>query len=281
MTPEYFDIHAHTHFPAFKEDRDEVIKRALDNNTWLINIGTQKETSKEAVVLAHKYPKGVYASIGLHPIHTEKCHDDDMESEIDVCETEFDYDFYKKLAQDDKVVAIGECGLDFFHLEENTKAKQIEIFKKHIELSIEVNKPLMLHVRDAYQEVLDILKEYKKVNKDNLRGNVHFFAGNIEVAKEFLALGFSLSFTGVVTYPKSKKIGMADYEEIIKITPIDRLMSETDAPYVAPAPYRGKRNEPLYVKEVVAKIAEIKGITVEEVSKQLVDNAIKTFNIKD
>lgn len=290
MNPKYFDIHAHLHFSAFKDDRDALMARTLPD-TWVINIGSSKSTSEEAVVLSHKYSEGVYAAIGLHPIHTDESFVDENESESDLLETEFDYEFYKKLAQDSKVVAIGECGLDFFHLNENTKAKQIEIFKRHIDLSLDVDKPLMLHVRDAYEPVLEILKEYKKEFGDKLRGNVHFFAGSSEVAKEFLALGFTLSFTGVITYPKSKKLARMDgspggavhpdYEAIIRETPIGQIMAETDAPYVAPVPYRGKRNESLYVKEVVAKIAEIKGLSIEETSKILVQNAIKFFNIKD
>jgi TatD DNase family protein len=276
--PKYFDIHAHLHFSAYKDDRDALMARTLPD-TWVINIGSSKTTSEEAVALAHKYPEGVYAAVGLHPIHTDESFVDENESESDLLETEFDYEFYKKLALDPKVVAIGECGLDFFHLTENTKAKQIEIFKKHIDLSLDVNKPLMLHVRDAYEPVLEILKEYKKEFGDRLRGNVHFFAGSSDIAREFLKLGFTLSFTGVITYPKSNKPNMPDYETLIRETPIESIMAETDAPYVAPVPYRGKRNESLYVAEVVKKIAEIKGIDIDKISEMLVNNARRSFGV--
>jgi len=280
--PKYFDIHSHTQFPAYDGDREEVIKRALDAGVWMANVGTGKKTSEEAVNLARKYNEGVYAIIGLHPIHTEKSHDDENESNEneDIAETEFDYEFYKKLAEDPKVVAIGECGLDFFHLDEKTKEKQIEIFKKQIDLSLDVDKPLMFHIRDAYKDALCILKDYFLSDRARKpRGDVHFFAGDMETAKSFLELGFNLSFTGVITFPKSNKPEMIDYAEIIKKTPIEMIMAETDAPYVAPMPYRGKRNEPLYVKEVVSRISEIKGIPEEEASKIILENSLRFFGL--
>lgn len=279
--PHFFDIHSHLHFPAYAIDREEVIRRAIDNGVWMINVGTSKKTSQQAVALANNYEEGVYATIGLHPIHTDESHKDEDESSDDLTETEFDYEFYKKLALDKKVLAVGECGLDFFHLDKGTKERQIEIFKKHIELSLDVDKPLMLHIRDAYTEALEILKEYYEKSEGRLKGNVHFFAGDLKTANEFLALGFTLSFTGVVTYPKSKKPDMPDYEEIIKNAPIDMIMAETDAPYVAPMPFRGKRNESLYVREVVVKIAEIKGLSVEETVQTLTDNAFRVFGFSE
>lgn len=275
--PKFIDIHSHTQFPAYKEDREEVIKRALDNGVWMINVGTNKITSQDAVELAHKYPEGVYAAIGLHPIHTEESHHDVNEGEGYVPETDFDHEFYKKLALDPKVVAIGECGLDFFHLGEESKQKQIDVFKKHIELSVEIDKPLMIHVRDAYGEVLEILEGYKKKFGEKLKGNVHFFAGSLEVAKRFLDLGFTLSFTGVITYSKTKT--SPDYAEIIKMAPLNMIMAETDAPYVAPVPFRGKRNESLYVREIVKKIAEIKDLGQEDTALEIVKNSMRIFGL--
>ncbi|KKP74682.1 MAG: Hydrolase, TatD family [Parcubacteria group bacterium GW2011_GWC1_35_21] len=243
----YIDIHSHLNFKAFDENWQAVIKRALDNNTWMINVGTQVDTSKKAVEIAHQYKEGVYAIIGLHPIHTK----------------------------DPKVLAIGECGLDYFHMEAGSIEKQKKAFIEQIELANEINKPLMLHIRnnpkdkkiDAYVDVLEILKKYSKV-----KGNVHFFAGSIENAKDFLNYGFTLSFTGVITFTH-------DYDEIIKNTPLDMIMSETDSPYVAPVPYRGKRNEPSYVKEVVKKIALIKNLPEEEITKAIIANAKRVFRI--
>jgi TatD DNase family protein len=185
------------------------------------------------------------------------------------------------------VVAIGECGLDYFHIvdqksntkNQNHKAKiidiknkQKEVFKKHIELALELDKPLMIHCRDAYPDVLEILNSYFLIHNSKLRGDIHFFAGNWETAQKFLDLGFYLSFTGVITFTH-------DYDEVIKKMPLGRLMIETDAPYVAPAPYRGKRNEPLFVAEVAKKIAALRGLIYDEVAVATVANARNLFDI--
>jgi len=268
--PEYFDIHTHVHFEAFKEDAREVVKRALDNNVWMIQVGTQKDTSKDAVVFSESFEDGVYASVGLHPIHTQKSFHDTNElgaegKEFTSRGEAFDFDYYKKLALHPKVVAIGECGLDYYRLSEGTKEKQKEAFIEQINLANEVGKPLMLHIRNAYRDALEILKLEAKV-----KGNVHFFAGTWEEARMFLDLGFTISFTGVITFAR-------DYDETIKNAPLAMIMSETDAPYVTPIPFRGKRNEPLYVQEVVKKIAEIRGEDIEKVQEVLVKNAQRVF----
>jgi TatD DNase family protein len=286
--PDFIDIHSHVNFEAFKEDREAVIERTLASNTWMINVGTQKDTSQAAVDLAHKYEKGVYAIIGLHPIHTDKSHHDEKEigpghKDFTSHGEVFDKEFYLKLGADPKVVGIGECGLDYYRIggmndEEGImeiKKKQQDVFRQHIEVAMALDKPLMLHIRDAYKDTLDILTSYFLIHGSKLRGDVHFFAGNWEEAKAFLDFGFTLSFTGAITYPL--KPGGCDYAEIIRNTPLDMIMSETDCPYVAPIPYRGKRNEPLYVQEVVKKIAEIKGLPLEEVKKALVTNAKRVF----
>lgn len=278
MTLKYIDIHSHLHFPAYKDDREKVIKRALDEGVWVVNIGTNKKTSEEVISLSEKYEEGVYASVGLHPINTDAsfcC--DDADAEGGIVEDNFDYQFYKKLAKNPKVVAIGECGLDFFHLSEENRFKQIEVFEKQIELALEVNKPLMLHVRNAYEEVLKILNTKYKIQDSNLRGNVHFFAGDLETAKKFLNIGFSLSFTGVITYPKGKN--NPDYDEVIRYTPIDMIMAETDAPYVAPVPHRGQRNESFFVIEVIKRIAEIKKMPFEETARILFNNSKKFLSL--
>ena len=280
MTPKYIDIHSHVNFKIFDEDRDAVIERAFENDTWVINVGTQVDTSKKAIELAHKYENGIYAIIGLHPIHTDASFHDKQElgeegGEFTSRGEIFDKDIYRELLKDEKVVAIGECGLDYFHLNEESISKQKEAFVAQIEIANEVNKPLMLHIRNnpkdkthnAYFDSLELLKKYSKV-----KGDVHFFAGELEEAKAFLDFGFTLSFTGVITFTH-------DYDEVIKNTPLDMIMSETDAPYVSPVPYRGKRNEPAYVKEVVKKIAEIKGLGEAEVAEAIIANARRIFNI--
>lgn len=269
--PKYIDIHGHLNFAAYDNDREETIKRTLENDTWAISVGTQKDTSQKAVEIAEKH-EGIFAIIGLHPIHTGKSFHDEEElgqggKEFTSRGEDFDFDYYKKLGESKKVLAIGECGLDYYRLEADSREKQKKAFIAQIELANSLNKPLMLHIRNAYSDALSILKKYSKV-----RGNSHFFAGSWLEAREFLDMGYSLSFTGVVTFARS-------YDEIIKNAPLDRIMSETDCPFVAPVPYRGKRNEPAYVSEVVKKIAEIKGEDFEKVRAQLVENAIKFFNI--
>lgn len=278
--PKYIDIHSHVNFTAFDADREEVIGRALEGDTWMINVGTQIDTSKSAVALANKYEEGVYAVIGLHPIHTGASYHDEKElgegnKEFTSRGEVFNKEAYRELLRDPKVVAIGECGLDYYRCDAESIAKQKEAFVAQIELADEFGKPLMLHIRNnpkdkklnAYSDVLDLLKKFP-----NMKGDVHFFAGTWEDAKKFLDIGFTLSFTGVVTFTK-------DYDEVIRNTPLDRIMSETDSPYVAPVPHRGKRNEPIYVREIVKKIAEIKNLPEEEVAKAIIANAKRLFKI--
>ncbi|MEK7596732.1 MAG: TatD family hydrolase [Patescibacteria group bacterium] len=285
MRPQFIDIHAHTNFTAFDADRRETIERALDAGVWMINIGTQEDTSRKAVEMTREFPEGVYAIIGLHPIHVNASfHDkdelgDDTGGFTSRGET-FDRDFYRKLIKEGgkKVVGIGECGLDYYRAPSPEEHKRQEnAFIAQIELAIELDLPLMLHVRpgvggDAYRDVLDILKPYKEKYGDKLRGDAHFFAGTAEEACEFLGLGFYLSYTGVVTFAKQ-------YMEPVKATPMDRIMSETDCPYVAPVPERGKRNEPLFVTHIADKIAGIKEIGLIECRKQLINNAFKLFKL--
>ncbi|HZS43145.1 MAG TPA: TatD family hydrolase [Candidatus Paceibacterota bacterium] len=252
--PEYIDIHAHLNFPDYESDRKETIKRALDENVWIINVGTDIESSKTASELANQYESGVYAIVGQHPTDNEE----------DFHDSEF-----RTLLKNEKVVAVGECGLDYFRSAPESIERQKEIFIKQIELANEVGKPLMLHIRGekAYKDAYEILKSHAKVAAD-----LHFFAGDWEIAKSFLDLGFRLSFTGVITFAR-------DYDEVIKKAPLDMIMSETDCPFVTPMPYRGKRNEPLYVKEVVKSLAEIRGEDPEMVKKQLIQNAYQLFKL--
>lgn len=267
----YFDAHTHVNFVAYDEDREATIERSREAEVGMNVVGTQLDTSTSAVALAEKYDH-VYATIGLHPIHTTKSRHDTKElgdegkaftSRGEV----FDTAAYEKLGQSSKVIAIGECGLDYYRLEEQTKEVQVEAFIQQIELANKLGKPLMLHIRNAYDDALAIVKAHAKV-----RGDVHFFAGDWEVAKKFLDEGFTLSFTGVITFAR-------DYDEVVKKTPLDMLLSETDAPYVTPAPHRGKRNEPAYVELVVRAIAEIRGEPLEKVREQLMANVERVFCI--
>ncbi len=278
--PKFVDIHSHLQFNAFSDDFDEVIKRSLGSETWMINIGTNLKTSKDALALSEKYPEGVYTIVGLHPVHANASfHDKEELGEEGKPFTskgeEFNNDEFEKLISHPKVVGVGECGLDFFRIEGDKEVyiqRQVAAFESQIDLAVKYDKPIMIHCRDAYPEVLEILLKKKEIYGDKLRGNFHFFAGTIEDAQKILDLGFNFSFTGVITFAEQ-------YEELVKIAPLDRIFSETDCPYVTPAPYRGKRNEPVFVSEVVKKIAEIKGLGLEEVSAKLVQNAIDFFKL--
>lgn len=281
--PKYIDIHAHTNFKAFEEDRDAVVRRALDNDTWIINIGTQYDTSKKAVEMTNEY-EGVYACIGLHPIHTGASYHDHEELGEDGQEFTsrgeiFDKEKYRELAKLGKVVGIGECGLDYYHMDEESIEKQKVAFISQIELANELELPLMLHVRNpkdgsrnAYFDVYELFKKYSKV-----KGVSHFFAGTVEDMKRFVEIGIRVSFAGPITYKPKPEI--CDYIGVIKETPLDMILTDTDSPYVAPVPHRGTRNEPVYVREIVKKIAEIKGLNEEEVASQIVLNARKLFDI--
>ena len=282
MIPKYIDIHAHVNFKAFEEDHSAVVRRALDSGTWFFNVGTQIDTSRAAIKMANRYQEGVFAVVGLHPIHTDASFHDKQElgnegEEFTSRGEIFDKNVYREFLKDPKVVAIGECGLDYYHIKGKSLKKQKKAFIEQIELANEVGKPLMLHIRDArpngdssgraYSDSLKILKKYAKV-----KGVVHFFVGNLEEAKGFLDFGFMLSFTGVLTFTH-------DYDEVVKNTPLNMILTDTDSPYVAPVPYRGKRNEPSYVNEIVKKIALIKNLPETEVEKAIVANTKRLFSI--
>lgn len=267
------DTHAHVNFNDFKNDSNEVVRRALDSGIWMINIGSERKTSERAVRMAEEYEEGVYAAVGLHPSHLIE---QDVEREENG-ETikykskpeEFDYDFYLNLAKNKKVVGIGECGLDYFrNNDESFKEKQKEVFVKQLKLAREINKPIIIHCRDAHEDLLEILR----LEAELPSGVMHFFTGSLEQAKKYIELGFYISFSGVITFTKA-------YDEVVKNIPLDRILIETDCPYVAPIPFRGKRNEPQYVKYVAQKIAEIKGLSFEEVAMQTTKNARELFGL--
>lgn len=278
--PKFVDIHSHVQFNVFKDDFDDVVNRSLEANTWMINVGTNLKTSKDAIALSEKYSEGVYSIVGLHPVHSNTSfHDTEELGEEAKPFTskgeDFNVEEFEKLISHPKVVGVGECGLDFFRIEGDREVyvqRQITAFEAQIELAVKYDKPIMIHCRDAYLEVLEILRNKKEVHGDRLRGNFHFFVGDTETAQQILDLGFNFSFTGVITFAKQ-------YEELVKMAPLERIFSETDCPYVAPVPHRGSRNEPLYVSEVVKKIAEIKGLDVEVVKSQLVANAVDFFKL--
>lgn len=278
MTIRYIDTHTHVNLSAFDADREDVLARAKGAEVAMINIGTKLSTSEKAVEIARVH-EHAYAVVGLHPVQTVPgLHDEDEVGEggkpfISKGEV-FDYEAMKALAQDPRVVAVGECGLDYFHTTSESEAAQREVLIAQIHLANELGKPLMLHIRNgkdtsknAYKEVADILKSEAKV-----QGNAHFFAGSVDDARLYLDMGYSVSFTGVVTFTH-------DYDEVVRFVPADMIHAETDAPYVSPKPYRGQRNEPFYVIEVAKKLAEIRGVDAEQFREQLLLNAQNLYGI--
>lgn len=276
----FFDAHTHIQFAIYDGDREKTVRRADAMGIRMVTVGTQRDTSRLAVEAAEKYP-GIYAAIGLHPIHTGRAYHDVQElgggeaAKAFVSRGEiFDPAVYRPLAAHPKTVAIGECGLDYFRFDERESReeqvkKQKAAFSAQIAFAREVRKPLMIHCRAAFPDLIAMLRSE---GRDLRPGVIHFFTGTLEDAELLLDMGFSFTFGGVVTFAR-------DYDGIIRYIPRDRIMSETDAPYVAPAPYRGKRNEPSYVVETVKKLAELKGVTAEEMAESIGENARRIFGI--
>ncbi len=252
----FFDSHSHLNFKAFNDDYPKIIKKCLDENLWLINVGSKYDTSEKAVAIAEKYEKGIWAAIGLHPTHVE--------------DENLDYQKYLALGKKSKkVVAVGETGLDYYRIKNpESRIKQKELFLSHLKLAQELDKPLILHCREAYDEMFEMLH----ASSSKLQGVVHCFSGNNQQAKQYLDLGLYLGFTGIITYS-------SDYDAIIRDMPLQKILIETDCPYLAPVPHRGQRNEPLYVKYVAQKIAEIRGLSLEKVAEQTRQNAIGLFRL--
>lgn len=261
----YFDAHSHLNFSQFDEDRDQLIEMMRERGVWTITVGTNEMTSQEAIDLAQQH-EHLFATVGLHPTDVEQS---------------FDISKYSELAENEHVVGIGECGLDYFRIDEHDveiKATQKRIFESHIELAHTHKLPLMLHIRpkagtmDAYHDALEILESHKDSLLSDRPGNVHFFVGDSDVAKRFLDLGYTVSYDGPITFSD-------DYNDAVRYIPLDMLLAETDAPYAAPVPYRGKRNEPAYVEHVVEAIARIKKEDIEHVREKTVQNTLRVFNI--
>lgn len=277
---EFFDIHSHLHSSFFKNDIQKIIQEMKDKNIWTISIGVDLEDSKKAVKLAVEN-ENFYSTIGIHP--TEK--------EI------FDEEKFQKLIDENKkIVGIGECGLDYFWLEkdlkdgkisiaelENEKIRQRILFERQINFSVKNNLPLMLHVRsfkngDAHEDVLKILDRKQKElscepgdSKKKIKANFHFYTENIEITKKIIQRDYRISFPGVITF--------ANIDESIKEIPLEKIMSETDSPFATPKPHRGEVNTPLYVNEIVKKIAEVKKLDFNEVKKQMIKNALDFWKI--
>jgi TatD DNase family protein len=255
----YIDIHSHLNFSDYDADREEVIGRMNDSEVATITIGTSILSSKSGIELSENN-ENIWSAVGIHP--TEEV-------------SELDDMMLEKMLNNKKVVAIGECGLDYGRsgeIEAGEKIRQVSLFERHLDLAAKWNKPVMIHARNSNLDILDILESKKKDYGERLRGNAHFFTGSVDEARRYLNIDFSISLTGVITFAR-------EYDEAIKFVPIENIMAETDAPFVAPIPYRGKRNEPVYVIEVIRKIAETKGLDFEKTAEFLKNNAVAKFGL--
>lgn len=253
-----FDTHTHFDDEKFDEDRYEMINKAHDSGVDLIlNAAADIESSRAGVLLSKEFDF-IYSSVGFHP-SVAKDVTMDMFSEIET------------LAKNPKVVAIGEAGLDYYY-DDSPRDIQKDIFRKQIELAKRLKLPIIVHDRDAHEDTINILKE---ANAKECGGVLHCFSGSVEMAKTILTMGLYISVGGVVTFKNAKKL-----VEVVKYIPMDRLLLETDAPYLTPEPYRGKRNYSGYVGLVAEKVAELKGLSSEEVAERTFENGKRFFNIK-
>jgi Tat protein secretion system quality control protein TatD with DNase activity len=358
------DTHAHVNFHAFLDDAKEVLQRALDSGVWVINVGSQIDTSRQCVELANQFASGVYAVVGLHPEHTHSQVVDEEETHFQTREEVFDYEMYKKLAQDPKVVGIGECGLDYFRIKneelgienvESIKQKQKNAFRAQVQLAKELNKVLVIHSRsekgneELFDDLLTILDEEGNLSAPlmhsghlpspldrlgvtmssiegsrgenpvgvhdtgktaeppspfegrvgerlqfevhsfthstpakasaqgktmNLRFEIHSFTGSPEYLQKFLDRGGFVSFNGIITFDKT-----GNMEKLVRMTPLDKIILETDCPFLTPPPNRGKRNEPSFVRFVAEKVAQTKGLSFDDIAEATTNNAKKLFSI--
>ncbi len=284
------DTHAHVSFQAFQEDADAVLKRTLENNTWVIMPGTQFTTSKKAVEMAEQHGEGVYGAIGLHPIHlAEKRRVDvqEVQSEnvkeqdwmtFETKAEEFEYEKYKELGQSKKVVAIGECGLDYYtepkskEKREAQRLKQKSTLALQIKLAKELNLPIIFHCRKAHEDLIEFLQPHK----GKLQGVVHCYTGDLKQAEKFYELGLYFGFNGLIFKDVP---ALPNPKDIIAALPLERIVLETDSPYLVPPQAKAERNEPLFLQYVAEEIASIKGISVEEVASATTKNAKSLFGI--
>ena len=254
----FYDTHAHFDSGSFNADRHELLSSMPEQGiTLLNNIGCDLESSRDSIALAEQYPF-VYAVVGHWPGNTDYMNEETLEA-------------YREMTKHEKVVAIGEIGLDYFHKNVSPEVQQ-HWFRRQMELAYETGMPVVIHERDAHGDAMEIVRQWA----DKVPGVFHCYSGSAEMAKELVKLGWSLSFTGVITFKNARRA-----IEAIEAIPMDRIMIETDCPYLAPVPFRGKRNHSGYVPKVAEKIAEIKGLTTEEVAKITMENGKRFFRIKD
>jgi len=282
------DTHAHLNFNAFKDDLDEVVKRSLAENVWVINVGTKYETSEKAVEIAEKY-EGNFAAVGLHPIYSTsglvKIKTDPEEGNFEAKGEDFAKEKYRELAlsadsgqaRSKKVVAIGEIGLDYYYRPKTKrklelfKERQKEVFLKQLDLAKELNLPVIFHCRMAHEDLIEILNFQFPISNFQLKGVIHCFTGNWEQAEEYLKMGFYLGFNGIIY--------KLDLKEVIEKAPLEKILIETDCPYLVPPQAGAKRNEPIFVKYIAQEIAKIKNLDFQKVAEITTQNARDLFKI--
>jgi len=277
------DTHAHLNFKYFKDDADQVIQNALKEDTWMINVGADYKTSRRALDYANKYEKGIYAAVGLHPMHIESFRAKGDDYDFHTRGEDFNYDVYEKLAKFEKVVAIGEIGLDYYHIEaspdiDTYQAKQKEVLQNQLLLARKLDLPVIIHCRQAHDDMIELLRAFKKEHidlfpKDRSWGVMHCFSGDEDRAWQYFNLGLMISFTGLITFSKQ-------WDDLIRKLPKDKFMIETDCPFMTPEPFRGKRNEPSLVKYVASRIADIRGVEFEKIVEITSKNAKNIFKLK-
>lgn len=275
------DTHSHINFQAFDKDRQKVIKRAADNQAAMIAVGSNYENSRDAVEIANKN-KNVFAAVGLHPVHLIEQVFEEEGRRVFGQAQKFDFAAFEELALNVDCKAIGETGLDYYHLSDKIPAAdqikiQKQVFLEHLSLAASQDLPLIVHCRGskkeperAYFDLLELLRQAKKKPK----GVIHCFSADWRIAGEFLKMDFYLGFTGVITFSES-----LDLLEVVERTPEKRILAETDCPWITPVPFRGKRNEPGYVEYVIEKIADIRDISYDKAAKITTKNAKRLFDI--
>ncbi len=277
------DTHAHLNFEAFEKDFNKVIKKCLDNDIWMINVGSQYDTSKKAVEIANNYKKGVFAAVGIHPIHAEEemvtIEDDSFEVSFKARGEVFNYTRYKKLATNNKVVAIGEVGLDYYDKPKSKKKRKIfkkkqkELLLGQLKLAKELDLPVIFHCRMAHDDLIELLEENSSLRPK--KAVMHCFVGRLEDLKKYLSFGFYIGFNGIIF----KKPGGIDLDEIIKETPLNRILIETDCPFLTPPQIDQKRNEPIFIKYILKRISKVRGDNFNELSEVITNNTRRFFQI--
>lgn len=253
----YIDSHCHPQFTHFESDRDEVIARAREVGVGMICVGTDAEMSRRAIELAQQHPGLMWCSVGLHP--------------NDNLDEQYDQTVYEQLAKDPSVVAIGEVGLDFYRTPDPEKQDiQRKRFEQQLHLAFELHKPLIIHCRNAHHEMAEMLNHWRY--KRRVSGVIHSFTGTWEDAQKYLGLGFYIGLNGIVTFTEQ-------YDETVRNLPLDRLLLETDAPFLTPEPHRGRRNEPSYMRLIAQEIAVKRGQSSDEIAQATAENAKKLFGI--